>query len=469
MPEWSTYVANNREFAGTACHKESGYLQEIAQEVSMRERQHIWVDGSLSDGEWFKKIFEDIRKRFPHYRIAILYISASEATIRGRIAKRTAETGRSIPESQIRRSLQCPESSLAKLAPYTDIVARIWNENAIQLKCVEDYSGNWYRGLGRLFNAVETDELKFPHSLSTLYLEKTSFLGTPFRPRLDFRTRDALVTIGSKYDWASHRQAETMLKEGYLEKEGRFRMGMSKRYFKLRPGYLSYYRDCNDTLLKGEFSLLGNFELLPNTTADAAATAASKGKRPSGIVDAMMGALIPTAKRTESLKTDTGFYIRGFHTDGTGYSIGLVAPTAAAKQEWIDAISAAIAQAKSNYHSENGDIKEAAECTVTLDFTKASLVSSPNLRILATRLNPISIEATPELPWISKESETHSVTGAPPDTTHFRFLFPSAQVQSMLHKSVVTGVEDPDFLLLIFGGFAYLDADGKVLGTQMFS
>lgn len=267
MPEWSKYVSVNREFAGTACHKESGYLQEIAQEVAMRERQHIWVDGSLSDGDWFQNIFEDIRKRFPHYRIAIFYISASEPTIRARIAKRTAETGRAIPESQVLRSLRSPEDSLKKLAPLTDIVARIWNENAIQLKCVEDYSGNWFRGLGRLFNAVETEELKFPHSLSTLYLEKTSLRGEPFSAVLDRTRNDKRLThLNGKWDADDSDDDGNggIIKQGYLDKEGKYRKGMKRRYFVLRPGCLSYYNDKDDNDLKGAFSLCGNFELLPN-------------------------------------------------------------------------------------------------------------------------------------------------------------------------------------------------------------
>ena len=57
-------------------------------EAAMSERQNVWVDGSLSDGNWYSKVFDDHRKRFPHYRIAIFYITASEATVRSRIAKR---------------------------------------------------------------------------------------------------------------------------------------------------------------------------------------------------------------------------------------------------------------------------------------------------------------------------------------------------------------------------------------------
>ena len=49
-------------------------MQEIAQEVALRRRQHVWVDGSLRDGAWFSLVFDDIRERFPEYSIAIFYV-----------------------------------------------------------------------------------------------------------------------------------------------------------------------------------------------------------------------------------------------------------------------------------------------------------------------------------------------------------------------------------------------------------
>jgi hypothetical protein len=58
---------------------ESSFIQEIAQEVAMRQRQNVWVDGSLSDGAWFSGVFQDIRNRYPHYRIAIIHITARSA------------------------------------------------------------------------------------------------------------------------------------------------------------------------------------------------------------------------------------------------------------------------------------------------------------------------------------------------------------------------------------------------------
>lgn len=80
-------------------------MQEIAQEVALGNNQNIWVDGSLKDGKWFKQVFNNVHKRFPHYRIAIFYVFASEKIIRERIAERESETGRGVPEATLRESL----------------------------------------------------------------------------------------------------------------------------------------------------------------------------------------------------------------------------------------------------------------------------------------------------------------------------------------------------------------------------
>ena len=34
--------------------------------------------GSLRDHKWYRHIFDDIRRRHPEYRVAILYVTASE-------------------------------------------------------------------------------------------------------------------------------------------------------------------------------------------------------------------------------------------------------------------------------------------------------------------------------------------------------------------------------------------------------
>lgn len=117
MPEWSGYVEANPKNAGTMCHRESGYLQEIVQEVSMMQCQHVWVDGSLRDGHWFSKIFDELRERFPNYRVAIFFVNTSEEVAWKRCEARAKATGRSVPKDLFLDSLHSPDHVLRMLTP----------------------------------------------------------------------------------------------------------------------------------------------------------------------------------------------------------------------------------------------------------------------------------------------------------------------------------------------------------------
>ena len=134
MPEWDGYVRRDRFSAGSMCHRESGFIQEIATEVALRTSQNVWVDGSLRDGDWFGRVFDDIRERFPEYRIAIFCVSASEDVVRARCAQRARETGRVVPEEVLVASLQAPAASLHKLMSKSDLVARINNDDTPLLR-----------------------------------------------------------------------------------------------------------------------------------------------------------------------------------------------------------------------------------------------------------------------------------------------------------------------------------------------
>eukprot|EP01049_Picozoa_sp_SAG25_P007209 SAG25_NODE_576_length_6788_cov_7.020033_3_plen_55_part_00 len=41
MPEWPEYCRRVPDAAGGLCHQESGYLQEIAQEVALANQQNV--------------------------------------------------------------------------------------------------------------------------------------------------------------------------------------------------------------------------------------------------------------------------------------------------------------------------------------------------------------------------------------------------------------------------------------------
>ena len=100
----------------------------------MRLSQNVWIDGSLRDGAWFAAKFRSIRRRFPHYKIAIFEVGASEEVVRHRIKKRAAQTGRDVPEHLIVKSLESVASSLNILMPLADFVARINNDGETRKK-----------------------------------------------------------------------------------------------------------------------------------------------------------------------------------------------------------------------------------------------------------------------------------------------------------------------------------------------
>ena len=115
----------------------------------MQQDQHVWVDGSLRDGPYYAQVMADLRapasrgnrardsgpsirrrrrERYPHYRLAIFYVTCSEATARRRAKARAERTGRAIPEALFLESLAAPDASLRLLTPHVDFLARMSNE-----------------------------------------------------------------------------------------------------------------------------------------------------------------------------------------------------------------------------------------------------------------------------------------------------------------------------------------------------
>ncbi|CAM9804924.1 unnamed protein product [Ectocarpus fasciculatus] len=128
FPEWPEYLRHCPDTAGSLTRRESGYLVEIAQELAMSQMKNVWVDGSLRDSEWYEQVFEDIRKTHPTYRIAILYVHASEEQVLERARRRAEETGRVVPEAEIKDSLYRVPRTVAILMPKADFVAHIKND-----------------------------------------------------------------------------------------------------------------------------------------------------------------------------------------------------------------------------------------------------------------------------------------------------------------------------------------------------
>lgn len=178
MPEWKAYIEYGQRLAdpsvpGSRCHRESCYLQEIALEESMRRSQNIWVDGSLRNAEWFAKVFEDVRERYPAYRIAIFHVTAPEAIIRQRVKSRAERTGRAIPEDLLMESIGAVERSVAVLWPLSDFLAHIDTGTDVpQLRYFSniDRSGDWSFLRARFANHVCAGPEDFPEALAPMYV-----------------------------------------------------------------------------------------------------------------------------------------------------------------------------------------------------------------------------------------------------------------------------------------------------------
>ena len=172
MPEWSEYKKRSTATAARLCHPESALMAELAQHAAMEARQNVWIDSTLKEVEWWEKQLKAIRERFPHYRLAILVVSAPEDVVRERVQSRARATGRSVPEDVLRESLAAVENSVNRLKPLVHFVAVINNgrdEGIPELDAFEhvDRSGSW-NTLKQHFDVAEPSA--FPHSLAPLIM-----------------------------------------------------------------------------------------------------------------------------------------------------------------------------------------------------------------------------------------------------------------------------------------------------------
>jgi ribonuclease D len=116
----------------------------------MQEHKNVWVDGSLRDSGWYKEVFAKIRRDHPHYRIAILHVSASWETVKARAESRALKTGRVVPEADLRASFEQVPASVSALSPLADFCAHIDNEGTPTLsqtcqagECESNATGTW--------------------------------------------------------------------------------------------------------------------------------------------------------------------------------------------------------------------------------------------------------------------------------------------------------------------------------------
>jgi len=106
---------------------------KIAQEAALRKRKNGWIDGSLRDGAWYSRAFDDLRRSHPEYRIAIFHVFVPWELVKSRATSRAEKTGRVVPEAELLASFEQVPLSIQQLAPLADFVAHIDNSDRPRL------------------------------------------------------------------------------------------------------------------------------------------------------------------------------------------------------------------------------------------------------------------------------------------------------------------------------------------------
>eukprot|EP01063_Lacrimia_lanifica_P026749 TRINITY_DN3657_c2_g1_i1.p1 TRINITY_DN3657_c2_g1~~TRINITY_DN3657_c2_g1_i1.p1 ORF type:complete len:672 (+),score=241.48 TRINITY_DN3657_c2_g1_i1:103-2118(+) len=130
LPEWDGYCTRDPRVSGSKCHRESGYLVEVATEAALRLKKNVWVDGSLRDAEWYTQVFAKIKEEHPEYRIAILHVKAPLDVVLQRAESRGKVTGRFVPENEIIDSHKRVPQAVLELggSGHCNFVAHIQND-----------------------------------------------------------------------------------------------------------------------------------------------------------------------------------------------------------------------------------------------------------------------------------------------------------------------------------------------------
>lgn len=128
LPEMKDYLRENRRLAGTLLHRESCFIAEILEREALARRMNVLVDSSLRDAQWYEGVFRRLRATRPHYRIAILMVTATQETVFARVERRAAVTGRDVPREVLHDAISRVPQSFARLSPLVDYAAVIEND-----------------------------------------------------------------------------------------------------------------------------------------------------------------------------------------------------------------------------------------------------------------------------------------------------------------------------------------------------
>mmetsp|Transcript_10832 Transcript_10832/g.26001 ORF Transcript_10832/g.26001 Transcript_10832/m.26001 type:complete len:481 (+) Transcript_10832:74-1516(+) len=128
LPEFDVYLQQGHAHkAGEATRKEAGMLTEMLTTAALNRGQHVVVDGTLRDADWYQAYFAQLRRDYPGIKIAILHVTASPEAVLQRARKRAKVTGRIVPVELLQRVMQQVPASVRLLKEKVDVFVELFN------------------------------------------------------------------------------------------------------------------------------------------------------------------------------------------------------------------------------------------------------------------------------------------------------------------------------------------------------
>lgn len=143
LPEYEHYRRHNSTTAGSMTQKEAGLLVELLTHTALQQGRNVLVDGSLRDADWYQSHFRELRHRYPHLQLGILYVTAPVNIILQRVSHRASQTstGRVLPLPLLEQVLLQIPRSMQQLRPLVDFFVELHNPGPSE-DCRESASSN---------------------------------------------------------------------------------------------------------------------------------------------------------------------------------------------------------------------------------------------------------------------------------------------------------------------------------------
>jgi len=133
VPEYPALLKSHPEQASTLIQLETGHLQEHVLQTALQLKSNIILQGTLRSEQFNQKLFEDIRRNHPEYRIGILWVHADPDVAKQRAASGPYRDGRVVPDEQQRKAVDSVPRVVQRLASASDFVIEVDNTDKPKL------------------------------------------------------------------------------------------------------------------------------------------------------------------------------------------------------------------------------------------------------------------------------------------------------------------------------------------------